>query len=74
MSDESVVRLAGSLLMRLESTVFAGKTYLHDMQKVRPHNGEKRDVRDAGSADDGCRVAFASHMASRDGTWMELFS
>ena len=40
MSEESVMRLAGSLLMRLEATVFAGKTYLHDMQEVLPGDGE----------------------------------
>ena len=74
MSEESVMRLAGSLLMRLEATVFAGKTYLHDMQEVVPGDGETRDIRDAGGADDGCNGTFASHMASRDGTWMELFS
>ena len=73
-SDESVMRLAGSLLMRLEATVFAGKTYLHGMQEVVSGDEETRDIRDAGGAENGCNGTFASHMASRDGTWMELFS
>ena len=74
MLDESVMRLAGSLLMRLEATVFAGKTYLHGMQEVVSGDEETRDIRDAGGAENGCNGTFASHMALRNGTWMELFS